>query len=68
MKMMLLMTVMSRLQSKRRKMARLSMNFFSLKDELFNSRKCCKIAIAFTIVIFGLNLVFMSLMLSMFFK
>lgn len=39
-----------------------------LKEELCNSRRCCKIAIMFGFVCFGFNIVQMTLLLSMYLK
>jgi hypothetical protein len=57
-----------RIAKQKKKNGKLKHEICCLKDELFSSRKCCKIAIGFATVSFGLNLVFMSLMLSMFVK
>jgi hypothetical protein len=51
-----------------KKIGKLKQSICFLKEELINSRKCCKIVLEFGIVCFRFNMLLMSVLLSIYVK
>jgi len=57
-----------KIAKQKKKIGKLKKSVCFLKEELINSRKYCKIAVAFGIVCFGFNMLLMSVLLSSYVK
>jgi len=57
-----------KIAKQKKKIGKLKQSVCFLKEELINSRKSCKIVVAFGIVCFGFNMLLMSVLLSSYVK